>query len=95
MNENGNGRRLLTPSEVAEILRIGTSTVYRLAERKVLPSVGIPGTHVLRIPSDGLDVLLRRWSSEGFTPRRHKYPETRRKTQREQAVPGTTPEPRQ
>lgn len=71
-------RRLLTPREVGEILRIGTSTVYRLAETKVLPSVGLPGAHVLRIPSDRLDVLIQRWTREGFTPQRRNYPKQRK-----------------
>ena len=69
---DGNGRRLLKPSEVATVLNVGLSTVYRLAAQGVLPAFTVPGTHAVRIPSDRLDVLIARWSREGGFTARHR-----------------------
>ena len=50
--------KLLTVEEVAEILRVSKMTVYRLAEKRELPSVKVGRS--IRIVEDGLDMYLRR-----------------------------------
>ena len=50
--------KLLTVDEVAEILRVSKMTVYRLAEKRELPSVKVGRS--IRIVEDGLDMYLRR-----------------------------------
>ena len=89
VSNNENGRRLLRPGDVAVLLNVGVSTVYRLAAQGVLPAFTVPGTHAVRFPSDRLEVLLRRWSAEGFTPQRRNYPKARRKAQRKITQPLT------
>ena len=51
-------RLLLRPSEVAEMLSVGRSTLYELLADGVVPSVRV-GT-VLRVPADA----LRTWLEE-------------------------------
>ncbi len=52
---------LLKPREVARLLGIGLSSVYRLAERKTLPAIKIPGTKVVRFRRERVEELVRRW----------------------------------
>ncbi len=73
------GEPLLRPRDVAKLLSIGESTVYQLAAKGVLPGFEIPGTHALRFSAQRIEVLLQRWTREGFTPQRRKYPKTRAK----------------
>ena len=49
---------LLRVEQVAQRLQLGTSTVYRLCQQGVIPSVRIGAS--LRIPADALDAWLRR-----------------------------------
>ena len=60
-----NAQRLGTPREVAARLQCGLSTVYRLIERGVIPSVTIPTTGLVRVPMDRFENLLRQWESDG------------------------------
>ena len=53
--------RLLTVHEVADILRLTTEGVYRLARRRAIPVVHV-GRQV-RVPEEG----LRRWLEAGGT----------------------------
>ena len=53
--------RLMKPKEVAELLGIGESSVYRLAERGTLPTVKIPGTKMVRFRRERVEELVRRW----------------------------------
>ncbi len=53
--------RLMKPQEVAELLGIGVSSVYRLAERGTLPTVKIPGTKVVRFRRERVEEFVRRW----------------------------------
>ncbi len=56
---------LLRPRDVARLLSIGTSTVYRLAEAGVLPTVKIPGTTHVRFKAERVEELLKQWSRNG------------------------------
>ena len=62
--------RLGKPREVADRLQCGLSTVYRLIERGVIPSVTIPTTGIVRVPWDRFENVLRQWESEGRHRRR-------------------------
>jgi len=57
--------RLGKPREVADRLQCGLSTVYRLIERGVIPSVTIPTTGIVRVPWDRFENLLREWERDG------------------------------
>lgn len=52
-------QRLLRPQEVAEILQIHPSSVYRLAHRGELPSIVIP-PRTLRFSLDELQTFMMR-----------------------------------
>ncbi len=52
---------LVKPREVAQLLGIGLSSVYRLAERGTLPTVKIPGTAMVRFRLGRVEELVRRW----------------------------------
>ncbi len=54
---------LLRPREVARMLSIGVSSVYRLAESATLPTVRVPGTNLVRFRRERVEVLLRRWET--------------------------------
>lgn len=56
---------LLRPRQVAQLLAVGLSTVYRLAEAEILPSVKIPGTNLVRFRRERVEELLRRWERNG------------------------------
>jgi len=55
------GPTILTMKEAADFLRIGGSTLYKLAAEGVVPVVKIPGTAVIRIRRAALETLLERW----------------------------------
>ena len=48
---------LLTPSEVAETLRVEPSTVYKWLKNGTLPSVRLGGT--VRVPAHAIEDLLQ------------------------------------
>ncbi len=54
---------LLRPREVAQMLNIGISTVYRLAESGTLPTVRVPGTNLVRFRRQRVELLLQRWEA--------------------------------
>ena len=62
--------RLLRPSEVAKILSLHPSSIYRLARRGVLPSVLIPPDSVRFRPQDVEHFIgrCRRPSRRGVRP---------------------------
>jgi excisionase family DNA binding protein len=53
--------RLLTPDDVAELLRLSKTTVYRLCRRGEIPTLRIGGS--LRVDPDALDGWIRRQSA--------------------------------
>lgn len=53
---------LLTPLEVARILKVGKSTVYRMIEDGRLPAVTIVGTNLLRVRAEDV------WCAVGVHP---------------------------
>ena len=55
---------LLKPREVAQLLGIGLSSVYRLAERGTLPTVKIPGTEMVRFRRERIENLVRQWEDK-------------------------------
>ncbi len=56
--------RLLTPSEVAELLRVSTMTVYRLIKSGELPAAKISSSYRLR--EEDVDAFLEsRFSDAG------------------------------
>ncbi len=63
---------LLRPREVSQMLSIGISTVYRLAESGTLPTVRVPGTNLVRFRRERVEVLLRRWEINNGERRRRK-----------------------
>ena len=52
-------RRLLTRAELAEVLRVSTRTVDRLAERGVLRPVRLVPGGAVRFRTDDVEALLR------------------------------------
>ncbi len=56
---------LVKPREVAQLLGIGLSSVYRLAERGTLPTVQIPGTHIIRFRRERVETLMKAWEQNG------------------------------
>ncbi len=63
---------LLRPREVAVMLSIGVSSVYRLAESGTLPTVRVPGTNLVRFRRERVEVLLRRWETNNGERRNRK-----------------------
>ncbi len=59
-----------TPHDVKHRMNCGLATVYRLAERGVLPTVKIPGTTLIRFDMEKIEVLLQRWGQNGNGRRR-------------------------
>ncbi len=66
------GEFLLRPREVAAMLSIGVSSVYRLAESGTLPTVRVPGTNLVRFRRERVEVLLRRWETNNGERRSRK-----------------------
>lgn len=56
---------LLKPADVKRRLNVGLSTVYRLAEAGILPTVKIPGTNLVRFKAERVEELLKRWERNG------------------------------
>jgi excisionase family DNA binding protein len=56
---------LLRPRDVAKMLAVGLATVYRLADRGILPCVRVPGSHVVRFRREHLELLVKRWETNG------------------------------
>ena len=56
--------RLMKPKEVAELLGIGESSVYRLASSGVLPTVRIPGTNSVRFRRERVETLMKAWEQK-------------------------------
>ena len=56
---------LLRPREVAVMLRVGISTIYRLAGTGTLPTVRVPGTSFVRFRRERVEELLKRWEVNG------------------------------
>jgi len=56
---------LLRPREVARILGVGISSVYRLAARGTLPAVKVPGTSLVRFRRDRIERLIQSWERNG------------------------------
>lgn len=56
---------LLRPRQVAQLLGVGTSTVYRLAGQGILPTVRIPNTSLVRFRRERVEQLLRAWETNG------------------------------
>jgi len=56
---------LWKPADVKKRLNCGLATVYRLAERGVLPTVRIPGTNLVRFKAERIEELLRTWERAG------------------------------
>jgi excisionase family DNA binding protein len=49
-------RRLLTPDEVADLLRVSKTSVYRLVERRALPFFRVSG--LLRFDQEDIEAFL-------------------------------------
>lgn len=56
---------ILTMKEAADLLRVGQSTLYRLASQGVVPVVKVPNTAIVRIRRSALDALLGEWEQGG------------------------------
>jgi excisionase family DNA binding protein len=51
-------RKFLKPKDVSEMLNIGLSTVYEMAQRGELPAIKVGGN--VRIPEDELNTWIER-----------------------------------
>jgi excisionase family DNA binding protein len=63
-DRSADGDRLLTPGEVAILMRVDPKTVTRWANAGRIESIRTPGGH-RRIPSSAVDALLRGDSPQG------------------------------
>ncbi len=61
---------LVKPRQLAGEWGCGLSTIYRLAELGVLPTVKIPGTKLIRFKRERIEQLVKTWEANGRRKRR-------------------------
>ena len=59
---------LLKAKDVAKMLGIGESSVYRMVQKGILPAVKVPGTRLerpsIRFRQERIETLMRSWEQK-------------------------------